>query len=766
MARSSNRRKSKHASRAHGRGAPAEPIVAGAGVRWLTRIATGIAMAVVVARLTMMETLRDPMPVAPDAQRFPAGAGASTSLLLDLLACVPALLVLARRRFDASYTLSFAWSPLVLLGLGVWAVLSTLWASDTFAAAVSSFHLFSAAVMLWAVAQIVRDRAYLRGIAGMCIGLLLVLAATGIYGRFVERPELQRVWQEKRGELLEQRGLVEGSFEAKQFERKVLGGEVMGFSSSANTYAAVIVLLAIVSAGLALDKLRSSSLIAAGAIGLIVIVAAVPTILLTQSRTALVTPLLAAGVLVLLGRLRFWLRRNARLAFTIGIGAAGLAIAFVVIYGIARGSLFHESLTFRWKYWVGAGRLVQLHPLTGVGWENFGPHYLGTRLHDAAEEPKDPHNMLVRFFVELGLVGGVLALAWLVLLWWDLTRPTRAMQPPPAPPPGIIRRPSAGLLIIVGGVGLLISLVASVDRAFPEAVFFDVFKRVVMQLLLAAGLMVALMRVARVPGAKEWSLLPDTRAVRWTRRALLVGLGAFLLHNLLDFSLFENGPLFLFAYLAGTGIGLLAPPAAPSDRRRRWAGVGLIGGSVAWLAILGVFVVPVIMAETAARDGDESLRTRRFAQAANRYEQALEHVPYNADYAARTARVWMYVRQYGRAIPMLERAIALDPASASHRLALARCELARQQPDAGRVIAAFEQAMALDPANVPARVEFADGLERLGRPSEAAAQLEKALWYDAQLLPHEPERMNAERVAAIRKRIEGLRAGPTTRSGQ
>src|SRR5207302_3966732 len=80
-------------------------------------------------------------------------------------------------------------------------------------------------------------------------------------------------------------------------------------------------------------------------------------------------------------------------------------------------------MTFRWHYWVGAARVLREHPVLGVGWNNFGYHYLSHRLPQAPEEVKDPHNFLVRFFVELGLVGGLLLMAWLVLLWWEMTRP-------------------------------------------------------------------------------------------------------------------------------------------------------------------------------------------------------------------------------------------------------------------------------------------------------------------------------------------------------
>ena len=45
----------------------------------------------------VMETLRDPFDIALVALPSRAGAGADTSFVLDLLCCLPAILVLVRR---------------------------------------------------------------------------------------------------------------------------------------------------------------------------------------------------------------------------------------------------------------------------------------------------------------------------------------------------------------------------------------------------------------------------------------------------------------------------------------------------------------------------------------------------------------------------------------------------------------------------------------------------------------------------------------------
>ena len=44
-------------------------------------------------------------------------------------------------------------------------------------------------------------------------------------------------------QILRERGWEENSFQAQQFARKLIGGEMVGFNTSPNSYAAIIVML-------------------------------------------------------------------------------------------------------------------------------------------------------------------------------------------------------------------------------------------------------------------------------------------------------------------------------------------------------------------------------------------------------------------------------------------------------------------------------------------------------------------------------------------
>jgi hypothetical protein len=226
--------------------------------------------------------------------------------------------------------------------------------------------------------------------------------------------------------------------------------------------------------------------------------------------------------------------------------------------------------------------------------------------------------------------------------------------------------------------------------------------------------------------------------------AMLAGLGVFLLHNLVDFAMFEVGPMFLFALLAGGALGMRGDHSTPSADRGRATVMAVSTVGVVWLIAAVTLVVPVVLAEERAAAGDEHLRTGSAALAARAYHDARERVPYNAEYAYSEARVG----QAGAAVA-LDAAIAANPLHPGYYFQRGATEASRPQPDVARVRSDYDRALALDPANVERRLDYAKTLERLNLGGEARVQYQRALQYNAQLPPDEMERLPPARVAEI-----------------
>jgi O-antigen ligase len=695
----------------------------------------------------------------------PRGAGPATSIALDLLCCIPAMLVLARRVSDRQYVLRPIWAVLPLGLLAIWGFASVFWAADKFAALVMAFHWLAACALIWAMAQLVRSWLRLRLVAALCAGLLLAYFGYSLVYKTVDLPDLRRTWEKDRKQLLEQRGLADDPFLARQFENKVLAGELMGFFVSPNTMAAIVVLLLVVTTAIAAQRLWDDPRDGGGWALLALWPMALWMIWQTSSRTAYVTPVLAVGLLALAWLARDWLARRATAAYWAGVAIVAIVAAAVVGHGLAHQSLFHESLTFRWNYWVGAVRIAHDHALQGVGLDNFSQYYLAARLPQAAEEVKDPHNLFVRFVVELGVIGGALAFAWLLRTAWELTRPNASPVPvesmegtkPRLTLPLDARYNGIKTIALIGAIGMVINGIASLDlTSDPVFVFLEILRRGNMLALLIIGAVVASVRSLKDPAL-------DDRPAPLLLCGILVALAVFLLHNMIDFSIFEPGPLTLFAVLLGAALGVRQPSVAGRRRRTIVAAVALGASAVAWLIAAGFILAPTAMAEDAAHDANRALQSKRPVEAIKLLLRAREYQPLNGDYALRAAQAMMVApgQRTEDVLAVLKSAINANPRDPTYYLARARYLM--QSPNraayAEQITSDFAKAVELNPNDVALRIEYGDALRLLGRRDKATAQYEAALSFNEKLKENEPKRLRGERLAEVRKRLAETRAG-------
>jgi hypothetical protein len=755
--------------------------------RRLTQLAFGLTLVLVAARMSMQEVLRSPWMPIPGGTPTPAMPGPATSIGLDLACCLPAFLVLARRLVDPAFSLRFAWSYVPMFLLAGWTLMSVLWSSDRFAAIVNAFHWAAALVLLWSTAQLVRGAPRLRLIAAVSVGLLMVLLVQGYYYRFVDLPDLQQHWREQGSALLVGQGASTDAnpTELIQIEKNIVGGVPTGFNVSRNTYAAMLVFLMVIAAGVVLQRITDRD--GAGWWAPIAGVIALGLFMLyryVQSKTAYATPVIAAGLLAWL-----WLRRGrafrhpARLYWA-AVGAFVLAIAALVAHGLRHGTLFHVSLTFRWEYWVGAARIFAHHTWLGTGWANFGSWYTAYRLPQAAEEPTDPHNFLVRAFVELGIVGGVLMIGWMLRLWWEwtaggraadagaLSNATQARGAQSAAParPDHDRSPSPDsafpVLITLSILAIGLNAALSIDWASQSAlIVLETFKRLLFLIVFLLGACLVAVR------SVDQQVLDD-RPTPWIVASGLLGLGLFLLHNLIDFSMFEIGPMFFFSLWAGAVLGMRqAEPRGGTGRGRSGPVLVFIAAGVAWLVAAGALWAPITEAESLAQDADEAVRTSRpspespaqpparpdpahLERAGHDLLDAWRLVPYNADYAFRAEQVGMLGGIESESLKLrqlLDAAITADPRRVRYLNARAGLETATGEDD--RAARDYEQILRLDPHNLELRSQYAALLDRMGRHADAVEQYGKVLQFNDALAPDEIRRLPPKRVEEIHRRI-------------
>jgi len=153
----------------------------------------------------------------------------------------------------------------------------------------------------------------------------------------------------------------------------------------------------------------------AGVTGLTMLVA----VLLTQSMGALLLGLPAALVVVLMGR--YGQRALPILAGVGGFSAAALVPLSMVFPRLRQLADFENNTTvLRLNLWRSTAQLLQDHPLTGVGLDQFLYAYRSRYILPAAWQDPDlshPHQVLLDYWVRLGILGVVLGV-WLQWLFW------------------------------------------------------------------------------------------------------------------------------------------------------------------------------------------------------------------------------------------------------------------------------------------------------------------------------------------------------------
>jgi hypothetical protein len=219
----------------------------------------------------------------------------------------------------------------------------------------------------------------------------------------------------------------------------------------------------------------------------------------------------------------------------LAVTAGGL----IVWYGLTRGGLpGGNSMVVRWQYWQATGQMYGEHPLTGVGPGNFQHFYPRYKAAEALESVADPHNFLLSFLAQYGPLGlvGFLAMVF-VPLWLSFPGST------PSSPQTQRGGPSFRLLSIVCLIAVSMVLLiirpliwkmppggSPVERqaaililyVMPTAVFVTGF------VLLAVPF-----RLMRPASEKKPAAIISA--------AVFSAILGLLVHNLIDFAIFEPG---------------------------------------------------------------------------------------------------------------------------------------------------------------------------------------------------------------------------------
>ncbi|HEY0008272.1 MAG TPA: O-antigen ligase family protein [Tepidisphaeraceae bacterium] len=722
----------------------AEPEDRHFNLEWATLAAFVLVLVVTASRMLTPEALRELTTFDGVAGAdLPPSPGPASTLWLNLICWLPMLLILIRRAVDPQYVLRLHVSHAIGGLLAAWVAISCFWASDKFAAVVSASTWCASMSLAWSMSQLVRSWTRLRLVAGFAVGLLLVFLVQAALYHFFEWPDLQRNWEVLKQSMLAANPNTD-PWLLRQLEQNVNSGAPLAFFMSANTFAAITALVAIVATGLGLQRWKDGDDSGFVAAVLAPAICSLGILWITDSRTAIAGFCLC---LILLAAYHFagdFFARHRTKLFWAGCALVLCGVVGLIAVGVATGGLLHPSMTFRWNYWQGAASLLAQRPLLGTGWANFGSGYLPHRLPVSAEEIKDPHNFLLTFATQAGVIGAALAVVFWGRSAWEATRTVH-------PAESMAANRNALPLILASAAAIVVfrAVAAGLHERTSDDMLIELMKTVLYAALVALGLLL---------GGVRASMTADTRAAPWVLGAIVIALGGFLLHSMVDFAMFETGPMLMMMVLLGSVLGVRHSGVSGRRARTPVALGALALLFISLVAYAALLAIPMTLAESHAAEARSLAERKLVDRAIAEYRAAFDAAPVRNHHYAALAADLADARGAAPAerVALRSLAISADPAAHSGWLYRARLGRALNSPtllSEQSIFTDYTQALTRDPNNVRLRVEAGEYFQSTNRQAEAVEQYRIALSINDQFDVNEPRRLPAAVVERLKQAV-------------
>lgn len=336
-------------------------------------------------------------------------------------------------------------------------------------------------------------------------------------------------------------GIEPGSFQEMLYKHRLYSKDVKGFfatSNSAGCFFNLAIFSAIAVFGPGLRKFRKD--LKAVILPVLIISVLITGLALTASKGALVSFFAASLVLAAIYAFNKFFSRF-RAAILCACGILFLAMIFAMIwYGLNQGTLpGGNSMRVRWQYWTAAAEIIADNFFAGIGGNNFGTYYTHYKIPGALETVRDPHCFILTIFSTYGIIGLAGFCTCLFLPFY------RAMKNSTGPSiPKIENIPSTLKLYAIAAIWILLFLRPLAIRSEIGS-RFDVMIYIIAVMYAAPVFVFGTMIWLCAKSRKTYEDFPVRTA------PLLCGIFAVLVHNLIDFGIFEPGILTaLFAVLA------------------------------------------------------------------------------------------------------------------------------------------------------------------------------------------------------------------------
>ncbi|MEN8126193.1 MAG: O-antigen ligase family protein [Planctomycetota bacterium] len=514
-------------------------------IRWFDNAVLCIVLGLTVLRAMVIES---PLIDQSQTRLFLSSEIVSLLTSIALLACIGLwfLAVILRGQFCWRKTgFGIAVGAFIIAG-----ILSAVFASDKRSAVTDLATLATPMLAGLLLVQLLTSAAKIRLALFLILSVGIAATVQCVDQQASSNQTLIEDYEANRAEHLQKQGIEPDSMEHWMYEHRLYSKDIRGFLMTSNSTASFFLFAVFAGLGLCLQTLgkkMSQEQIAALVCYILAFGIVLFGLLLTQSKGGIGAFTLGLGlfVIVCLFGKSIWKYRRAFgiLVLLLMVLVVGVAVAYGLEHGRLPGG---NSMLVRWQYWTSAAAMTRDHIFTGIGGGNFPDFYTHYKVPAASETVQNPHNWVLSLLSQYGPLGLITFLAAVLLPLHKVCRclneNSQALNESCGSP-----APDKSTLWI----GLLAASAASLLFVRPllvdaEFLYQKVDVRSAAYLVLylfPAGVFILAFVLLRVASIGDVSVHGRNNRLSV---ALMCGLVAVLIHNLIDFAIFEPGNFGVF----------------------------------------------------------------------------------------------------------------------------------------------------------------------------------------------------------------------------
>jgi tetratricopeptide (TPR) repeat protein len=446
------------------------------------------------------------------------------SISISCMLIIIAIIWLTVRLWSGNFRCPCGGLELGILIFVIACVISTIAASNRRAAITDSITILSAMLTAGVLAQIMDSAARKK----ILLFAIIAIGVANVYQcseQFFSSNKLMiEQYEAEPTTQLEILGIEPGSFQQMLYEHRLYSKDVRGFFTTGNSVASFLV-LAIFCTFAVFDFRTGKRLLP-----IILLLVLFAGLLEAHSKGAILS-LAAAGFLLFLA-VRFGkiLYRRRALIIPTAVFLIVLCAVLITGYGITHNTLpGGNSMLVRWQYWSATAEIIVNHLLTGIGGGNFGTYYARYKIPESLETIRDPHCFILSILSQYGIIG---LAGFLTALFYPIIRVCIQNKPS-------IKPDENNISAIAKAYGISAVLVLLFVR--PLVVRTEIGDGIEVILYI---LTITYAAPAFFFGATLWLCARNEKLSEKQqiyRAGLLCGLAAVLIHNLIDFAIFEPG---------------------------------------------------------------------------------------------------------------------------------------------------------------------------------------------------------------------------------